>query len=82
MPIGTESDTVAAAQVRSLNHRDAKSAEVKLALLLNFNVALLKDGVERFVMGLEEEREGTTETRRARSGWEFRSDSVVQEWVA
>jgi GxxExxY protein len=35
----------------------------KLSLLLNFNVAVLKDGIERIVLGLEEDGSETAETR-------------------
>jgi GxxExxY protein len=37
----------------------------KLGLLVNFNVAVLKDGVQRYVLGLGEEGSETAETRRA-----------------
>ena len=40
----------------------------KIALLFNFNVAVLKDGIERLVMGLEENGDGTAETRRTQRG--------------
>jgi GxxExxY protein len=36
----------------------------KLALLLNFNVAVLKEGIERFVLGLIEENKQPAERRR------------------
>lgn len=37
----------------------------KLALLLNFNVAVLKEGIRRLVLGLEEEGRETAEAQRA-----------------
>jgi GxxExxY protein len=35
----------------------------KLSLLLNFNVAVLKEGIDRLVLGLEEEIRETADTR-------------------
>jgi GxxExxY protein len=40
----------------------------KLSLLLNFNVAVLKDGIERIVLGLQEEGKETAETRWTQRG--------------
>lgn len=44
----------------------------KLSLLLNFNVAVLKDGIERIVLGLEEDGRETAEAR-----WTQRNDAGV-----
>jgi GxxExxY protein len=42
-----------------------KLGDWKLSLLLNFNVAVLKDGIERLVLGFEESPRETAETRCA-----------------
>jgi GxxExxY protein len=52
----------------------------KLALLLNFNVAVLKDGVERIVFGFEPSGKGTAEARltQSRTGTESAPPSFEQ----
>ena len=40
----------------------------KLSLLLNFNVAVLKEGIERIVLGLQEEGQETAEARWTQRG--------------
>lgn len=49
----------------------------RLALLLNFNVAVLKDGLERLVLGFEEDGKETAETRQTQRGIISRSEPVT-----
>jgi GxxExxY protein len=48
----------------------------QLALLLNFNVAALKEGIERFVLGLKEEGQGTAGTQKSQRNTSFLTDAT------